>query len=415
MIEVRSSKIFSMCRRRYSDFQWLYKRLLLERSGAIVPIIPHRKALTPKVRFSEDLVAERQAVLQQFLCKVLVHPELKDAPSLMTFVTADYTVWEAAKNKDDVVSATETGSTTGSTTPRGGDGGDEEEEERNLKATATTTTRFASFVGNVFGKAKARLALAGGMEMEQTPDDALFEEFEAYVAQLENNIKILSKEATIFVASTKSQAANLEHMGAAFAAMGEYKLGEATVKTSSAALWTKLGENFTVFTRLANTEHKTQQDYLDRPLQDLQRDVQSLKLAMQQRKEVLYEYTRKAGQGKSKLNALDRLKDTPNANPDKINVMEGELAILKDEGMVLWKNVDIISKRLQRDIERFRFEFHEKLRATMESYAQTQSESTQRSLDEWKRMASHVAGKPPAASETEETPPLAEEAITASL
>jgi len=73
---------YSAVLRRYSDFVWLYDRLQKERAGAILPPLPEKQAVA---RFSEAFVEDRRINLERFIRRVVVHPELGDAPCLQTF------------------------------------------------------------------------------------------------------------------------------------------------------------------------------------------------------------------------------------------------------------------------------------------------------------------------------------------
>lgn len=366
LVEVKGPSNNSASRRRYSDFQWVYQRLLVERAGAIVPIIPHKQALTAKVRFSEELVSDRQATLQKFLQRIMHHPELVDAPSLHTFLTADFTVWENAKKQHPDMEALNEDS----------EGGEESKKEG-------TGNRIVGWMGRMTNN--ARLAL-GAVDLESTPDDDIFNDLQAYAQNLDQNVKILAKDVTVLVASMKTQSERMEKMGAAFSEMGEYKLdNEVVIRTSSNTMFTKLGQNWNNLSKLTNFAHMSGQTKLDEPIQDLNRDVLALLKAIARRKEVLFNYSRKAHQGKVKMGQLDKIREngTAGANPEKVQNLEGEVRALKEEGAAMWKEVDTVSKRLQRDVERFKINFHQGFRKTMETFHKVQMEYAEKYVQGW--------------------------------
>ena len=94
----------SAVRRRYNDFQWLYERLHLERPGAIIPIIPHKRVrlLKPEAKFTTEFVSERRGILEEWINRILVHPELTDAASLTAFMKQDDELFACAKNANDL-------------------------------------------------------------------------------------------------------------------------------------------------------------------------------------------------------------------------------------------------------------------------------------------------------------------------
>ena len=389
LVEVRSAERFAMCRRRYSDFQWLYKRLLEERAGAIIPIIPHRTAMTSKVRFSEELVNDRQVVLHYFLRQVLEHPELKGSNCLNTFLTADFTTWEQIRktggdgnNVEEGTSVIESGVE---------DVGLDDKDDTGTPKVSAGKSGFSGFMGNLVSKAK--IAMGGNVEMEPTDDDDLFEELEVYANQMDTNVKILAKEAPAFVAASKAKADGMEKMAASWAAMGQYRINpnnDVIVKTSSAELFASLSQHFTGFCRLQHSLYQKETETFEKPILELARDVQALKIALTQRRDALIEYSRKANLGKTKMKKLDKMKESEFSTPDQVHCLELELTAAKEDGMALWKVMDIISKRLQRDIERFRVQVHQKLQNAMQQYCDTGGEFSQKQLDEYRKMAGTV-------------------------
>ena len=347
--------------------------------------------MSAKVRFSEELISERQQQLQRFLERVMQHPEIHDSPSLNTFLTADYNVWETTKKQGSLPTVD---------APKDLQLGDDSEEgvlETNTsndpgtptQKTSSSGIRIATWLGKKVSQ--TRMAM-GGLQLESTPDDDLFNDLTSYANNIDSNIKILAKDATLLVAATKTQAEKMEHMAAAFSEMGEYKLdNEVIVRTSSSTMYSKLGHNWSNLSKLTNFAHMSGQVKLDEPIQDLARDVQALQKAISQRKDALLEYTRKALQGKTKMGQLDKLRENAGGNPDKIAALEVEVKAVKEEGAELWKQVDTISKRLQRDAERFKINFHQTMRITMETFHKVQVEYSQKYIQGWGDVLPYLA------------------------
>jgi hypothetical protein len=298
-------------------------------------------------------------------------------------------VWENAK-KQGVTTA---GYGDANALPRDLQLGDESEEAAALEGTGnhppdlstptqkSSGNRIATWLGKKVSQTRVAM---GSLQLESTPDDDIFNDLHSYANNMDTNIKILAKDATLLVAATKTQADKMEQMAAAFSEMGEYKLdNEIIVRTSSSAMFTKLGQNWNNLSKLTNFAHISGLAKLDEPIQDLARDVQALQKAISQRKDALLLYTRKANQGKTKMGQLDKLRENVGGNPDKIAHLEGEVRTLKEDGAELWKEVDIISKRLQRDAERFKIHFHQTMRTTMEIYHKVQVEYAQKYIQGW--------------------------------
>ena len=308
------------------------------------------------------------------------HPELNDSPSLHIFLTADYNVWEITK-KQGLLPTTDV--------PKDlqlGEDTVEVSSDANLSNGPTTPTQKASFrIASWVGKKVTQTRMAmGGIQLESTPDDDIFIDLHSYANNIDKNIKILAKDTTLLVAASKTQAEKMEQMAAAFSEMGEYKLdNEVIVRTSSATMFTKLGHNWNNLSKLTNFAYMSGQVKLDEPIQDLARDVQALQKAISQRKNALMEYSRKALQGKTKMGQLDKLRENAGGNPERIAALEAEVRVLKEDGAELWKVVDTISKRLQRDVERFKIHFHQTMRTTLETYHKVQVEYSQKYIQGW--------------------------------
>lgn len=310
------------------------------------------------------------------------HPELHDSPSLHTFLTADYNVWEITKKQGSLP-------TSPTDVPKDLQLGEETEDgssDAYIYADASTPTQKASFrIASWVGKkvSETRIAM-GSLQLESTPDDDIFNDLHSYAHNIDNNIKVLAKDATLLVAAIKTQAEKMEHMAVAFSEMGEYKLDhDVLVRTSSSTMYTKLGHNWNNLSKLTNFAHMSGEVKLDEPMQDLARDAQALQKAISQRKAALMKYSRKALQGKTKMGQLDKLRENAGGNPERIAALEAEVRLLKEEGAELWKVVDTISKRLQRDVERFKIYFHQTMRTTMETYHKVQVEYAQKYIQGW--------------------------------
>ena len=298
---------------------------MAERPGAIVPIIPHKQAMRESVRFSEELLAERQAVLQTFLRIVVSHPELSDAPTLKTFLTAYTEEWEQVRGGE--VPAENGGESTG-----------------------------------FLGKVRAKLAVAGVSELEPTPDDGAMEIMEDYLMHMDTQVKVWAKESTALVKQSKDSAKSLQAMGAAFAALGKKPYPQAYTDETG-ELSAELANHISDISIVVLKQSDQAAIKLDDPMQDLAREVQAAKAALARRKEIVWEYTRKTQAVKSKKALLEKGKTS-----------EQEVSQAQQEVKAALKEVEVVSKRVRREIERFREIFYEKLKKTMKGYTILQTE-----------------------------------------
>jgi hypothetical protein len=145
--------------------------------------------------------------------------------------------------------------------------------------------------------------------------------------------------------------------------------------------------------RIMASQHETGLQTLDAPLQELILDVTALKLAIQQRKVVLVQYTAKVNDRRTKDVVLEKMKarDDLSEHQDKFFELEKEVKVLDAEIKIQQTHVDTVSKRLERDAERFRHGFHDKMRATMEAYHLSQMEYAEKNSKAWQEMLPGLA------------------------
>ena len=375
----------SIVRRRYSDFQWLKTQLVHERAGLIIPVIKH-KVSNAKIKFTDEFINERQAQLDRFLKRVvMVHPELGYAPCIKPFLTANAQDWEAAKSQ-----APEEGSVHA----------EEDQQTQSSRDSILISVEDAPQIEKPgrFSKWKTKMrtkiALAyGDPRLEETPaENKKFSDLEAFAEHLVTCVTILSEDASGYVEGYKAQSEKLKTMGAALTELwGEHKLSNA----SSSTMYQQLGDCWGNLSKIMTSQHETGLQKLDEPLKELILDVTALKLAIQQRKEVLFQYTAKVNEGRIKEAQADKLKakEDLSDHQDKFFALDKEIKMSDAEIKILRTHVDTVSKRLERDAERFRHGFHEKMRATMEAYHLSQCEYAEKNLKVWQDMLPGLAGE----------------------
>ncbi|KAI8587019.1 Phox homologous domain-containing protein [Geranomyces variabilis] len=72
--------------RRFSDFFWLFDKLISSHPGIIVPPVPEKQALG---RFQEEFVESRRTGLEHFVRKVVSHPVLQEDADLRAFLESE--------------------------------------------------------------------------------------------------------------------------------------------------------------------------------------------------------------------------------------------------------------------------------------------------------------------------------------
>jgi len=346
----------SSVRRRYSDFQWLYKKLMEEVPGAIIPIIPHRQALRPKIRFSDEFVDERCDQLDVFFKRVASHPELQDSMNMKVFMTSFADEWEAARRRKD--------------------DDDQLQQQQQIQEPQQPINNVGRRVqrpfGRFFRKAKARVMIAAGTKLEATPDDSTFESLESYINLMDTTLKSMAKDALATSKLTKDRGTILSNLTTSMNTMGEQRF-PMTYNDNLGPLFNELGEEVGPIAHVALAYQAQEEKVWTEPMQDLSREVQAAKLALQRRKHILFDYSRKRGIHKSKKLAFEKGK----ATQDQVEQAD-------QESRDAWTLFDEVSKRVKREMESFRDIFEEKLRTTVAAYATLQSEYLADMSEGWK-------------------------------
>lgn len=185
-------------RRRYSDFQWLYQRILTEAPGAFVPIIPHKRtALIGEARYDQDFVEERRKNLQVFIRGVFQVPHIQTlSPSLVAFLSAPDDQFDGAKKQVEAANPS-------LVSTKDMDG----EQHVNV-------TEAKKGFGNLIAKAKTvTQTKLGSMELLETNDEKEIAALKLYIHRMDMHIKELSLCSEKLIKSTSDKLCAINDMG----------------------------------------------------------------------------------------------------------------------------------------------------------------------------------------------------------
>jgi PX domain/Vps5 C terminal like len=391
----------SLVRRTFEDFCSLQSKLVDERTGIIVPVLPDNKTVNRKDMFTEDFVSQRQEQLNRFLQRTIHHPELDDAPSLFPFFTASATDWEIIR---DAASSSSIGggdsdqdgngrSMNGASTGAAGglrsraDGLPEEgavDDPNSIHIDAEA----AMHAGNPAAKATSQgpvrrwwaakrdqIALQKkDLTLEEAPAETkFFTNLQSYAEHLETCVRILSVDYKDVVLAQETTASKYETMAAAFSNMwGETELSN----TSSSSMYQEIGNVWGRLSKRIQEHLPKNRQHLDGPLEDLIMDVEALKAALIKRKAAAFEFTKKTREGKSLNDQMNKLRQARDftGQQDRYYALEGAIR-RSDLDIEESKNrCALVSERLKRDVDRFRIEFHERMRQVLEIFHKQQVE-----------------------------------------
>ena len=362
----------SLVRRRYEDFEWVQNRLVEERTGIIVPVLP-TKTPTRDQKFSEEFVEECRDVLDRFLQRVIKHQELVDAPSLLAFFTANPADWKSAKEvskKLDKVEAVER-SLSNLSNP-------EDPNTIVIDAEASAPQKKPGRFGKWMAAKKEKWALRNkNLVLEELPAESKkFQDLADYADHLETCARILSEDCKGLVDAIEAQSEKFKTMGAAYAQLwGEHELSN----TSTSAMYQEIGECWGgVSVQMLEQRGYTKRE-VDTALEELVLDIVALKDALEKRKAVLYKYTKNMQEGRTLDQQLDKLKATDDLSQhaDRFHSLEKAAQANHIQCAEGKKHCELISLRLDRDVERFRVEWHERMRQILQKFHQAQGKFLQ--------------------------------------
>eukprot|EP00535_Pseudo-nitzschia_heimii_P003490 CAMPEP_0197186908 /NCGR_PEP_ID=MMETSP1423-20130617/14847_1 /TAXON_ID=476441 /ORGANISM="Pseudo-nitzschia heimii, Strain UNC1101" /LENGTH=531 /DNA_ID=CAMNT_0042638345 /DNA_START=84 /DNA_END=1679 /DNA_ORIENTATION=- len=364
----------SLVRRTFEDFLWVQERLVKERMGIIIPILAEDKPPKNSSHLS-DFLTVRQERLDRFLQRVIRHPELVGAPCLFPFFTANPTDWIATKessktNADKDLLLKEN---TNSEDDVDVSADDTIEIDAHAAMHDPELQKKKGPLGRWFSNKRTEWALKKeNLDLEETPAETnKFGDMKTYADHLEVCVRILSEDFQKIQESNAVVAEKTGTMGAAFAQMwGEHDLSN----TSSSALYQTLGKAWAnVGDRIQN--HISFGDrHFQNPVDDLIMDVVALKDALAQRKASVYAYTKLTHEGKKLNKQLDRIRQSGNmaAQQDRFYKLESQLRYCDERTTECRTLSELVTTRLERDIDRFRVEWHETMRQVLESFHKQQ-------------------------------------------
>jgi hypothetical protein len=330
-----------------------------------------KKPTNIKEKFSEEFINERQEGLDRFLQRIIHHSELVDAPCLLPFFTAAPNDWKEAKDKakiDDSLTLQE----------------DDNEDPDSIKIDAHAAMHTPSEekkrgrLGKWFAAKRDQWALQkNNLILEETPAESKkFGDLQQYADHLEVCTRILAEDYQEMLKSYSDMANKYQSMGAAFAQMwGEHELSS----TSSSTLYQTLGQTWAQLSkRIENRIHSGKRHFAT-PVDDLIMDVIAVKEALAKRKASVYSLTKTMAEGRTLQDQMDKLRNSADFSGQQDRYYQLEKDIRRNDLKVeeMQKHCALVTSRLGKDIERFRMEWHERMRQVLEDFHKQQIEFLQ--------------------------------------
>jgi len=324
---------YSSVLRRYSDFLWLYERLHKEKAGSIVPPLPEKQAVS---RFSPEFVEDRRRLLEKFLRRVILHPELWEANCLLTFLRADDVTFQHAKN----VSKTEDAAANNNSDMSVSGGG-----AFNIKpSTSAGVKKWFS---------EAKTTFSG--DLVTSPDDDLFDEIERYIEALAIQMKRVSNQASGMVKKSKEIANGMFEFGLAFHQLGQSEGEDLGDKLQL------MGSTADTLSSMAAQQADAELKRVEEPFRDYLKTIHAVKLALGRRHDKRVSYTALLHEIQTREVNLHRLRMTPGSEA-KAYSTEMSLQRYQAAAHAAQEEYAECSQRVLREVDRFKREKAEEMK-----------------------------------------------------
>lgn len=331
--EFGTERLYSVTR-RYRDFRWLYKALVTNNPGCVVPPPPEKQVFG---RLNNDFVETRRAALDQMLKKIAKHPILRVDHDLVAFLTHnDFNEYL----KTRIIT-------------------DEELEA------ATGSGGFINSLGGVF------------LGKPEETDNWLMEKRTA-LDSLEVQLKGLARAMDLLHAQRKDLSDSLTEFAAVTNALADVeatrKLGE--VLSEFAKVHSALSELYT---------RQKQQDslFIESTVDEQLRLVNSIRDACNAKQRVQIATGIARQEAAKRKAALEKLQNQGRSQEDKIAAMQAEVEQYEKRAVNAENQLETVSKRVVAELSRVEKEKIADFRNAVELFLENAVEHQKQSIELW--------------------------------
>lgn len=320
--------------------------------------------------------------------KVQVHPELEGASSLAAFFSPDAEVFEAAKKANP------------------GNGAD---DTTGLEDT-TTTEKAKESVKHFFIKVGIKAKVARGNKLVETSDGSRMEEVEQYLNTLDNHAKALSKATLYLVNVSKDTSTTMHELGQSLFGL-QQTYGPASdaaddeddadtseqIKTNLPTLKT-ISNVFASLSAINKVKHDDNHKKVGAPIHELEWSIKAARLAVKRRKTLQLTYTTYQQQIKNRETNVDKLTKQASANSVQgsydVQIVAAQklLDAAKQSSDKALGELDEVTQRVIREMERFKKDVDQQLRKLYVSHASVQVDYSRQLDSEWNKLLPNGSG-----------------------
>ncbi|KAG0578214.1 hypothetical protein M758_4G005700 [Ceratodon purpureus] len=327
--------------RRFSDFVWLYERLMECYKGAVIPSLPGKNAVE-KFRFTAEFIEVRRKALDVFLKRVTAHPELRKSEDVKNFLQADEEIWAMEKTRSTESSVFK-----------------------------KKPSDFMQMLKDVQSRVSDAVMRKEKVVEETDPE---YERMKHYVVELEEHLAEAQRHAMRLVKRQRESGKNLADFSKALKLLSQCESG---------ALKQTLSDVADRAEELAAKQQKQGLDLLltfEEPLKEYVGIVQNIKVAMADRAHAYREHQELLEAYSLKKLSLEKQRLL---RPDKAGDMEADLQLSKEQCDEAQTRYQRIVDLMNQDMLRFQEGKTHDLGLVLQNFARAQAELAMCTADTW--------------------------------
>ena len=247
---------------------------------------------------------------------------------------------------------------------------------------------------------KAKVARGG--ELEETRDGAKMEEIEIYLSTLETHVKALSKATMYLVNVSKEKSTTMHELGQSLFGLHQTYDPESPVNNNETSPEPKKNPNLPSIKTISNVfaslsainkvKHDENMSKVGSPMAQLEWGIKAARLATKRRKTAQLTYNTYLQQIKNRELSLDKLNHSATTSPqagqydEKIATAQKSLESAKQSANKALGELDAVTARVFREMDRFKANADEELRKLYVSHARVQVDYSKQLEGEWKKL-----------------------------
>lgn len=312
--------------------------------GYLIPPIPEKQYVG---RFEGDFIEERRRSLEQFLFRILSHPQLKHTTEVALFVTGQEAQLSAAKSGS---------------------------KKDNKNTTGKGFMGFLSSISSSLGQ--------GGKKEEKTPEDQQCDRMTEYSTQLENQLNAMHNNVDELIKKNKSLAKSWFEFGLSCTVVGQSEGGAPCNQPVLATVFGQVGTTADKLSVMFSNEADAENTAFREPIRDYIRLAEAVKEMMKTRQAANFAY----------LSAKELLEDrkkklqaalSQGGKTDKIQSAERAVKDSEKDSEEKYRDLQQITTRALYEFEQFKNQKQIDMKNMVVQFVKLQIEHSKKVQNAW--------------------------------